>query len=91
LLNPQSNLRLLQADAIADVRRFGRCHRIIALRDEVSPVRDELSGGSLPPRYVLPHDGIREIKDQLNRMIGSVRMRQSCQRKMLSHIKRSLS
>lgn len=65
-LYPQLNLTIVQADTIADVRRFGHCQRIVALRDEVSPATDELLGRLLRHRYVRLGGGISGIKDQLN-------------------------
>jgi hypothetical protein len=65
-LFPQLNLTIVQADSISDVRHFGHCQRVIALRDEVPPVTDELLGRLLRHRYVRLDGGISGIKAQLN-------------------------
>jgi hypothetical protein len=65
-LYPQLNLTIVQADSVSDVRCFGHCQRIIALRDEVPPVTDELLGRLLRHRYVRLDGGICGIKAQFN-------------------------
>jgi hypothetical protein len=65
-LYPQLNLTIVQADSLPDVRCFGHCQRIIALRDEVSPATDEMLGRLLRHRYVRLGGGISGIKAQLN-------------------------
>jgi hypothetical protein len=65
-LYPQLNLTIVQADSVSDVRCFGHCQRIIALRDEVPPATDELLGRLLRHRYVRLDGGISGIKAQLN-------------------------
>jgi hypothetical protein len=65
-LYPQLNLTIVQADSVSDVRCFGHCQRIIALRDEVPLVTDELLGRLLRHRYVRLDGGVSGIKAQLN-------------------------
>jgi hypothetical protein len=79
-LYPQLNLTIVQADTIADVRKFGHCQRIIALRDEVSPATDELLGRLLRHRYVRVSGGTSGIKDQLNAWLEAPRSMMSAPR-----------
>jgi hypothetical protein len=65
-LYPQLNLMIVQAEAVSDVRRFGHCQRIIALRDEIPPDMDELLSRLLRHRYVRQGGGVRGLKEQLN-------------------------
>jgi hypothetical protein len=70
-LFPQLNLTIVQADCVSDVRCFGHCQRIIALRDEVPPATDKLLSRLLRHRYVRLGGGISGIKDQLNAWLNA--------------------
>jgi hypothetical protein len=75
-LYPQLDLTILQANTIADVRRFGHCQRIIALRDDLLPSTDDLLAEQLRHRYVRLSGGLSALKSQLNawlQMPGSIK------------------
>jgi hypothetical protein len=65
-LYPQFDLTIVQANTIADVRKFGHCQRIIALRDDLLPSTDELLAEQLRHRYVPLSGGPAALKSQLN-------------------------
>ena len=70
-LYPQLNLTIVQADDVSDVRRFGHCQRIIALRDEIPTDTDELLGRLLRHRYVRLGGGVRGVKEQLSAWLNA--------------------
>lgn len=63
---PQLQLTIVQANALSDVRRFGHCQRIIALRDAISPDTDDLLHRLLRHRYVRLDGDISEVEGQFN-------------------------
>lgn len=68
---PQLHLTIVKAEALSDVRRFGHCQRIIALREEISPGTDALLSGQLRHRYIRLDGGLNEIKAQLDAWLAS--------------------
>jgi hypothetical protein len=68
---PQLHLTIVQAEALSDVRRFGHCQRIIALRDEISPGADALLSRLLRHRYIRLDGGMNGIKSQLDAWLAS--------------------
>lgn len=65
-LYPQFDLTIVQANTIADVRRFGHCQRIIALGEDLLPSTDELLAEQLRHRYVRLRGGPAALKSQLD-------------------------
>lgn len=65
-LYPQFDLTIVQANTIADVRKFGHCQRIVALGDDLLPSTDELLAEQLRHRYVRLSGGPAALKSQLN-------------------------
>ena len=61
----------MQADTLSDVRRFGHCQRIIALRDAISPGTDDLLHRLLRHRYVRLDGGIGEVEGQFNAWLAA--------------------
>jgi hypothetical protein len=49
---PQLHLTIVDVDVLPDVRRFGHCKRIIALRNEISAVKDALLNRRLRHQYI---------------------------------------
>jgi hypothetical protein len=84
-LFPQLNLTIVQADSVSDVRRFGHCQRIIALRDEVPPVTDELLNRLSRHRYVRLDGGISGIKAQFNAWLHAPGSISSPNKRVLPH------
>lgn len=75
-LYPQFDLTIVQANTIADVRKFGHCQRIIALHDDLLPSTDELLAEQLRHRYIRLSGGPAALKSQLNAWLqapGSIR------------------
>jgi hypothetical protein len=68
---PQLHLTIVQADALSDVRRFGHCQRIIALRDEISPGTDALLSRLLRHRYIRLDGGMNGAIAQLDAWLAS--------------------
>lgn len=68
---PQLHLTIVQAEVLSDVRRFGHCQRIIALRQEISPGTDALLSGQLRHRYIRLDGGLNGIKAQLDAWLAS--------------------
>lgn len=68
---PQLHLTIVQAEALSDVRRFGHCQRIIALRDEISAGTDALLSRLLRHRYIRLDGGMNGIKAQLDAWLVS--------------------
>lgn len=58
---PQLHLTIVQADVLSDVRRFGHCQRIIALRDEISAGPDDLLNRLLRHRYIRLDGGMNGV------------------------------
>lgn len=65
-LYPQLDLTIVEAKTTADVRRFGHCQRIIALRDDLMSSTDELLTEQLRHRYVRLSGGLAALKGQLD-------------------------
>ena len=70
-LYPQLELTIVQAETESDVRRFGHCQRIIALRGEISPVTDAMLSRLLKHRYVGLNGGVGTVKEQLNAWLAA--------------------
>jgi hypothetical protein len=68
---PQLHLTIVQADALSDVRRFGHCQRIIALREEISAGTDALLSRLLRHRYIRLDDGMNGVITQLDAWLAS--------------------
>jgi hypothetical protein len=68
---PQLHLTIVQADALSDVRRFGHCQRIIALREEISVGTDALLSRLLRHRYIQLDGGMNEVKAQIDAWLAS--------------------
>jgi hypothetical protein len=68
---PQLHLTIVQADALADVRRFGHCQRIIGLREEISAGMDTLLSRLLRHRYIRLDGGMNGIIAQLDAWLAS--------------------
>jgi len=68
---PQLHLTIVPADALSDVRRFGHCQRIIALRGEILPGTDTLLSRLLRHRYIRLDGGMNGIKAQLDAWLAS--------------------
>jgi hypothetical protein len=68
---PQLHLTIVQADALSDVRRFGHCQRIIALRDEISAGTDALLSRQLRHRYIRLDGGMNGVIAQLDAWLTS--------------------
>jgi hypothetical protein len=68
---PQLHLTIVQADALSDVRRFGHCQRIIALREEISAGTDALLSRLLRHRYIRLDGGMNGVIAQLDAWLAS--------------------
>lgn len=68
---PQLQLTIVQADTLSDVRRFGHCQRIIALRDAISPGTDDLLRRLLRHRYVRLDGGVGAVEGQFNAWLAA--------------------
>lgn len=68
---PQLHLTIVQADALSDVRRFGHCQRIIALREEIFAGTDALLSRLLRHRYIRLEGGVKGIIAQLDAWLAS--------------------
>jgi hypothetical protein len=68
---PQVHLTIVQADALSDVRRFGHCQRIIALRDDISAGTDALLSRLLRHRYIRLDGGMNGVVAQLDTWLAS--------------------
>lgn len=68
---PQLHLTIVQADALSDVRRFGHCQRIIALRNEISAGTDALLSRLLRHRYIRLDGGMNGVIAQLDAWLAS--------------------
>ncbi len=68
---PQLHLTIVQAEALSDVRRFGHCQRIIALREEISVGTDALLSRLLRHRYIRLDGGMDGVITQLDAWLAS--------------------
>lgn len=68
---PQLQLTIVQEDTLSDVRKFGHCQRIIALRDAISPGTDDLLHRLLRHRYVRLDGGIPGVEGQFNAWLAA--------------------
>lgn len=68
---PQLQLTIVQTDTLSDVRQFGHCQRIIALRDAISPGIDDLLLRLLRHRYVRLDGGISEVEGQFDAWLAA--------------------
>ena len=68
---PQLHLTIVQADALSDVRRFGHCQRIIALREDISADTDALLSRLLRHRYIRLEGGMNGVTAQFDAWLAS--------------------
>ena len=68
---PQLHLTIVQEDALSDVRRFGHCQRIIALREEISAGTDALLSRLLRHRYIRLDGGMNGVIAQFDAWLAS--------------------
>ncbi len=68
---PQLHLTIVKADALSDVRRFGHCQRIIALREEISDGTDALLSRLLRHRYIRLDGSMSGVIAQLDAWLAS--------------------
>lgn len=63
---PQLHLTIVQEDLLSDVRRFGHCQRIIALREEISDGTDAVLSRLLRHRYIRLDGGMNGVIAQID-------------------------
>lgn len=68
---PQLQLTIVQSDTLSDVRKFGHCQRIIALREAISPSTDDLLHRLLRHRYVRLDGGIGAVEGQFDAWLAA--------------------
>lgn len=68
---PQLHLTILPAEGLSDVRRFGHCQRVIALREEISAGTDALLSRLLRHRYIRLDGGMNGVMVQLDAWLAS--------------------